>query len=752
MKTSCIFFIFLFAIVSISAQDIPIHKVIPIDDLSEFLKDDVKKEIASGDEISEAALAKYFREKFSERFFYDWQTVDDRFALYNKTYDNQSSHASRAKDHMDKYSDSTKWVLPFNYLNGTEVNAYALRHLSRQHKMLDIAFQYFYTNKDPNYINYFTSQMRSLNKALALGAYEKIEDGNGVYENYRLSYRSLNWLSIHNMFLGEAAYSDRDQLVTIATLLQHGAKLYENNPSFIPGNHQTRGVSGLAMIAILLRDFKGTDKWYPRAIERLDEHLSEEINADGFQSERSVHYHMNDIDNYYYVYQLAKISGIKMGKTWEEKLNTLFTTLVKIAYPDKTAPVLQDDTDNPWAENNDISGVLTLGYLLFENPEFGYFVEKGVDDKMYWFLQNKQLDLLESVQRKKPTYGSLSLPETKYYIMREGWEENDKMMIISAGLDKEKPSHQHGDMLGIQAIAYGQNILPNYQVRYSLPDFDFFKNSLVKNVALVDDELLGKKWTPNKGGTGYGQYNDLPQPTTIAWETNDNFDLFVGTHDGFERNNTDYTRQVIYVKNDFWIVKDNFHSDAIHEYKQVWQGHYSTELAPKLIRSVFNDASGCDIFQLRNVDDFTTGSKRGKQQTIISKLNEKETQFITVVFPYKGYDQRINELAENLVLKGWKVNDVSFQATGDKISSLSKEGKAFLFNVKEILVNGIKINFSLEADVFVQIDNDIILVHSLGDTELVVEVSGALNNKIENIIFDKEAKLKPGNLLECRKE
>jgi len=204
------------------------------------------------------------------------------------------------------------------------------------------------------------------------------------------------------------------------------------------------------------------------------------------------------------------------------------------------------------------------------------------------------------------------------------------------------------------------------------------------------------------------------------------------------------------VKNDFWIVKDNFHSDAIHEYKQVWQGHYSTELAPKIIRSVFNDASGCDIFQLRNVDQFTTGSKRGKQRTIISKLNEKDTQFVTVVFPYKGYGQRINELAENPLLRGWKINDVSFQTVGDKISSLSKEGKAFLFNVKEIIVNGVKISFSLEADVFVETNNDIILVHSLGDKELVVEVSGARNNKIENITFDKEAKLKPGNLLECR--
>ena len=85
------------------------------------------------------------------------------------------------------------------------------------------------------------------------------------------------------------------------------------------------------------------------------------------------------------------------------------------------------------------------------------------------------------------------------------------------------------------------------------------------------------------------------------------------------------------------------------------------------------------------------------------------------------------------------------------MSSLSKQGKAFLFNVNEILINGVKINLSLEADVFVEIDHEAILVHSIGDKELSINVSGARNNKIETITFDKEAKLKPGNLLECRK-
>ena len=357
---------------------------------------------------------------------------------------------------MDKYADSTKWILPFNYLNGTEVNAYALRHLSRQHKMVDIAYQYFYTNKDPNYIDYFTNQMRSLNKALELGAYEKIEDGNGVYEAFRSGYRILNWLQIHNMFLGQDNYADEDQLQTIATLLQHGAHLYERNQKFHSGNHQTRGLSALAMVAILLRDFEGTDIWYSHAMKLLEVHLSKEINDDGFQFERTVHYHMSDIGNFYYVYQLAKNSNLEVNEFWENKLNSLFTTLIKIGYPDKSAPVLSDDTDAPWAEKNDISGAMTLGYLLFEDAEMGYFANNHVEAKMFWYLSDSQLEMLHHIEAKKPAYGSLDFPTTGYYIMRDGWNTSDHMMIISAGLDDLKPDHQHGDMLGIQAMANGK--------------------------------------------------------------------------------------------------------------------------------------------------------------------------------------------------------------------------------------------------------------------------------------------------------
>lgn len=728
-----------FCFIAVNAQEIPSGKIISNSKLSNYLTKEVRKELSEKGKVSEADLSSYFRLKFAERYFYNWNNFDERFKAYNNIYsDIEANHVERALDHINKFPDSTQWVLPFNYLNGNPVNAYALRHLARQHKMIDIAFYYNYQQKDSQYINYFTNQLQSLNVALEKGEYEKIEDGNGVYEAFRSGYRVLNWLQIHNMFLGEEAYTDEYQLRTIATLLQHASHLYERNPKFHPGNHQTRGLSALAMISILLRDFVDTDVWFEHSMKLLAEHLSKEINDDGFQFERSVHYHMSDIGNYYYVYQLAKISDIKVGDFWEDKLRSLFTTLTEIAYPDKSAPVLQDDTDNPWAEKNNISGALTLGYLLFEDPKLGYFAENSVESKMYWYLNEKQLNLLKTVKKETPIIGSIIFPTTGYYIQREGWDQNDKMMIISAGLDAHKPDHQHGDMLGVQATANGKVVLPNYQVRYSLKDYGFFKNSLVKNVALVDNELQGKQYTSNQGGSGFGKFKKLPNPKVITWKTNPSFDLFVGSHDGFKNINVDYSRQVIFIKNDFWIVKDNFKSKEEHTYKQVWQGHYSNESGPNLIRATFDDASGLDIFQLRNIDAIENDGKRGKQWSILKKKAENFS-FITVLYPYDGFENRIDELKENPNLKGWKMNDSLWEMDGTQTVSLSKESENFFFDVQKLSHKDTIIEFSGTSDVYLKDEVGKIIIQAIGADIVKIKISDSKSYELnpgENLILE----------------
>jgi hypothetical protein len=701
----------LFVSISIFGQKIPSKKVIEVSELINFLNEDVKNRLAANGEISTEKLASYFRDKFSERYFYDYKTVDNRFQEYTSLYPKATeSHATRGLDHLAKFSSNPKWKLPFNYQNGKPVNAYALRHLARQHKMVDIAFYYFYQQKDSKYIDYYTEQMQSLNTALHQNKFEVLEDGNGVYESFRSGYRILNWLEIHNLFLGEKTYSDKDQLKTIATLLQHASYLFEINHNFKSGNHQTRGLSALAMVSILLRDFIDTDVWYNHSMKLLAEHLSKEINEDGFQFERTVHYHKSDIGNYFYVYQLVKNSNLKVDDFWKNKLESLFTTLTKISFPDKSAPVFSDDTVTPWAEKNDISDALTLGYLLFENPTFGYFANNKVSGKMYWYTSKSQLENLQSIQQEKPDFKSYSFHETGYYFMREGWNRKDKMLVISAGLDAKKPDHQHGDILGIQAMANENVILPNYQVRYSLKDLELFKNSMTKNVALVDDELQGKKYTSNKGGSGFGKFKELPIPKVIGFQQNEVLEVFIGSHDGFKNVGVEYSRQVINVEDDFWIVKDNFSSDKKHTYKQIWQGHYSLENSPNLLRSSFSNGSGLDIYQLNKIDKIKTDGARGKQWSVTSKTDTKDFNFITILFPFSKYDNRINEEKENPNFKGWSKNS---SILSDATQTLSKNNKHLFFGVKEISIEDKIIQFSEKVDVLIRINESNFSIQSL---------------------------------------
>ncbi len=719
---------------SIETAEIPSDRILDAHELALLIKDGALPKKSRNARHNQKQLASYLRDLFNRRYFFNATDFETRFKQYNELFPAQKEiHYARTKAHMDLHPAKTPWKMPFKTLKTEPVTAYQFRHLSRQHKMLDIAFTHFYKQSDNSHILYFVDQVQSLNSAFISGDYEKVEDGNGTYEKFRAGYRVLNWLLVHNALMYETAYSDYDQINTVATLLHEGAVLYKNNQRFQNGNHQTRGVSALAMLAIIFSEFQGTDKWLEKAMQMLELHLDNEINADGFQFERSVHYHISDIHNYFYVYQLAKLNNVSISEDWSNKLRELFDTLIKISYPDKTAPVLQDDTDKPWSEYNDLSDIMTLGYLLFESPEYGYFSTGSVSSHMYWYIRSEQLKQLSAIETKAPSYRSLAFVDTGYYVMREGWKATDKMMIISAGLDDKKPDHQHGDMLGIQAYANGHILLPNYQVRYNLPDYELFKNSWVKSVALVDNIPQGQKYTSNKGGSGFGKFKKLPQPSVLAWGSNNDIDVFVGTHNGFDNVGVQYTRKIIYLRDEFWLVKDAFKSDESHEFQQVWQGHYTHEAAPELLRATFPDGAGFDIYQLTSVDKVSRNGKRGKLWSVVSKSKKGGTRFITALYPYHNYLNRIDETSANPVIGGWSINDKDIETSGKNAISLSKNNKAIIFDATGSNFSSASFVFPEESDFFLIKRDNVLFLQSLNGKDVLVKFGNPItvikNNK-----------------------
>ncbi|MBU2506873.1 MAG: heparinase II/III family protein [Bacteroidetes bacterium] len=687
-------------------------------------------------------LAAYLKDKLGERYFFNWKNFNTKFSEYAARYpDEVIKNVKRSNEQIIKYPANVRWKIPFEDLRGESVTAYELRHLARQQRAADMMFRFYLEGEEEKYLNYFVTQVKSLNSAFINNEYET--GGNAVFEVFRAGYRIHNWLFAFNGYLASEKFSKHNQIELIITFLYHGSVLYDGTKKFRYGNHHTKGLMALAQIAILFPEFKFSDEWLNTAIGGLTEHLQKEINDDGFQFERSVHYHKGDIDNYFYIYQLAKKNKLELPEVFEEKFYLMFESLAQIAMPDNTLPVLQDDTDEPWGEFNKLTSVMNLGSILFENGEFDYFASKEICGDKFWFVDDDIRN--ENKSKKTPKNKSIALETTGYYAMRNGWEESSKYMIVTCGLSEKKPDHQHADMLGIVAYSNGNVILPNYQVRYFLPDFPFFKSSWVKNVAIADSIPQTVEWKPNEGNSGFGKWLDLPQPKRKAWITNDSFDYFSGTHNGYDKKGINYTREILFVKDGFWIVRDKFVSDAEHSYQQIWQGHYNT-LSRNHLRSTFSNGSGLEIIQLREAEyEINQNSFRGKGSSLFNVNGKREFTFTTLLYPFSHFDSRLLEDAETNKLFDWQIikngSIKSQQLDFTSNASLliyNNSSKLILLDADRIELSGKEIRFEKRVNVFLEINESGILLMSLDETEVNLQSVDKSNSQKKIIMLPGE--------------
>ena len=750
-------------------QTIPEDRLLSNDELISLLDTDkspalqnIQHIYANDKEDGLKELAKYFKKIYGQRYYFHWQDVDKRFPRYESDFKKIMARHTKKKDiHLSLYPADTAWQRPFVNLQGNQVTAYELRHLARQHKVLDMAYSHLAEDRNPAYVTYFTTQMRSLNKAFTNQAYADDNSGNGVFESYRAGTRVINWLEIHAFYLGSTDYTWRDQIDFIRSMLLEGAILNKKNQKFRSGNHQTRGVNALAMLAILFNDYTSTAQWYGTAMKILEQHLQREVNTDGFQFERTVHYHIDDIFNYFYAYKLARKNSFNISDTWEAKLKAMFEAMVSLARPDKNLPVSSDDTDEFMAENNAIDSIMLLGALLFDDPTINYFASTQPTNELYWYLSEEDLQTINTLQKRKPTISSSALPHTGFFTMRDGWENNDLYMNISAGKSQLKPDHQHGDMLGVTAFGFNNELLPNYQVKYTMEDLPYFKNSFSKNVAIADDIPQGLIWRSNSGGSGFGKWQTLPLPKTINWKPGATWDYYLGTHNGFVTRGIDYYRKVFFLKESGWIIKDIFHSNEEHNYQQIWQGHYTQATKTGHHTSIFNDGTILDIVQLADQPSSAKiKNKQGKGHVIYANKT-KNINYTTLIYPHQksstlntSANAPLDVTISNLQLGKWTLNDTKTLTHGlshDAGIVLSHTNEWLLFDTKQITTNKGKIKFSSPTDIYVKKISDkewrvdILSIDSINIKTSNIKLTGNAYRPIES-----NEKIYPGDTLHIR--
>jgi hypothetical protein len=177
---------------------------------------------------------------------------------------------------------------------------------------------------------------------------------------------------------------------------------------------------------------------------------------------------------------------------------------------------------------------------------------------------------------------SVVFPWAGIHVMRNGWDDQAHWTFFDSG--PFGTGHQHADKLHLSVAAYGKDLLVDGG-RYTHQNYfsfdptiwrGYFRSSFSHNVILVD----------GKGQNGGPVRTDTPLKAGHDYTHQPTFDYARGTFtDGYEGvpGKTTHTRSVLYLRDKYWVVLDQFDTDRPRTLQALW--HYAPTCRVVLVQN-----------------------------------------------------------------------------------------------------------------------------------------------------------------------
>ena len=354
---------------------------------------------------------------------------------------------------------------------------------------------------------------------------------------------SGSWPDSLSYFLGSPALTPGDLFTFLKSWIEHGRHLMRitvEHPEH-GGNWVTMECNGLGHLGILLPECREAPAWLETAVNRLTMELDRQVYPDGAQKELTTGYHQVARKNFIALYQFALHNGIPISREYLDPIERLYDYNLRAMTPEGKLPPLND------AGHTGVISSLEEGAELFGRKDFQWAATGGLEGE-------------------KPGYTSVAFPWAGQYVMRSGWDADDRYLLFESG--PFGIGHQHEDKLSMFAYALGRVLLTEAGT-YSYDRSKFRKYVLgawAHNTILVD----GCEQHRN----GLRETYETDKPLTNLWAHNEVFDAADGTYEsGYGRKreiDVRHERAVVFVRPDYWVVVDRLHAEGGHRYDILW--------------------------------------------------------------------------------------------------------------------------------------------------------------------------------------
>lgn len=545
----------------------------------------------------------------SERFFPSFSDTDDAAATFRRTFGGQTAadHINAAENILDgridllgftglyvgkeidwhrepltsKRSPLKHWK-QFDDLDSSETgNKKIVWELNRHQHFFTLGVAYWMTG-DERMAETFTRHLDSW--------MEENPPGIGINwaSSLEVAIRAMSWIWAFHFFKESEHFTPAVFNKAVKFLYLHGRHIEKYlSKYYSPNTHLTGEALGLYYLGTQLPFLERSRQWRELGEEILLSEITRQVLPDGVYFEQSTWYQRYTVDIFTHFVILRSLQGepyyTAAAADLETRLQRAYDLLMHATLPNGRTPLIGDDDGGRLlpltsAAPDDFRGSLSVGAIIFDRGDHK-FVSNEPGEEIFWLTGVEGLRSFEALKGHEPATLSTAFSDGGYYVMRDGWSDTDNLLMVDCGeLGSLSGGHGHADALAVEVSIHGKTLLVDpgtYTYHESAELRDYFRSTHAHNTLTIDG------LSSSEPGSTFG-WKSKAVAQRSRWISSDRFDFFEGSQSGYERlgDEAKHTRSILFVKGDYWIIRDLVTAAGSHEYALNF--HYAPDAKPAL--------------------------------------------------------------------------------------------------------------------------------------------------------------------------
>jgi hypothetical protein len=470
----------------------------------------------------------------------------------------------------------------FDELDTTETgDKKIIWELNRHQHFFTLGVAYLLTKKE-RYAAVFAQHLESW--------MEQNPPGFGInwFSSLEVAFRAISWIWAFHFFKDSESLTPELFQQALKYLYAHGRHLEKYlSIYYSPNTHLTGEALGLYYLGTQFEIFERAKHWRGLGEEILFAELDRQILADGVYFEQSTWYGRYTADFYTHFLILKTFDRGDTNKElqgkFELKTQLLHDFLMYITQPDGSTPLIGDDDGGRClplsaAETNDFRGTLSTAAIVFGRGDYKHVAADFAEETL-WLFGAEGLKSFENLRSYEPRQASKFFAEGGYFAMRDGWATTDNFLLVDCGeLGALNGGHGHADALAIEMAIGGKTLLVDsgtYTYHESAEMRDFLRSTVAHNTLMIDERSQSEPG-------GKFAWKTRAQVSVQSQISEDRFDFFEASHNGYERLESPATHQrsILFLKNDYWIMRDFVQTHGTHDYALNF--HFNKKTNPEI--------------------------------------------------------------------------------------------------------------------------------------------------------------------------